>query len=65
LIQETKSRVTGSGRSESYDDILRVLVQAGRFGAEDVTGIPWTEIDFPEDIAYANSVILPALQAGA
>ena len=63
LIQETKARVTGSGRTESYDDILRVLVQAGRFRAEDVTGIPWTEIDFPEDIEYANSVILPALQA--
>jgi choline kinase len=39
------------------------LVRAGRFGAEDVTGLPWTEIDFPEDLDRARSVILPALQA--
>jgi choline kinase len=62
LIEETKARYTGAGRKESYDDILRVLVRAGRFGAEDVTGIPWTEIDFPDDITYANDVVLPALQ---
>jgi choline kinase len=61
LIEETKARFSGVGRTESYDDIIRVLVRAGRFGAEDVTGIPWTEIDFPEDIAKANSIILPAL----
>ena len=30
--------------------------------AEDITGIPWTEIDFPEDVAYANNIILTALQ---
>lgn len=62
LIVETRKRAVGSGRVDSYDDVLRVLVQNGRFGAEDVTGIPWTEIDFPEDIAYAQEVILPALQ---
>ena len=27
-----------------------------------ITGIPWTEIDFPEDVAYANNIILTALQ---
>lgn len=36
--------------------------RAGRFFAEDITGIPWTEIDFPEDVAYANNIILTALQ---
>jgi choline kinase len=63
LIQETEVRVTGPRRQDSYDDVLRVLVRAGRFGAEDVTGLPWTEIDFPEDLDRARSVILPALQA--
>lgn len=62
LIAETKARNTGAGRRESYDDILRVLVKEGRFGAVDVTGIPWTEIDFPADLEYAEQVVLPALE---
>ena len=62
LIAETNPKALGPGRSDSYDDILRVLVQAGRFGAEDATGLPWTEIDFPEDLDYANDHVLPSLQ---
>jgi choline kinase len=62
LIAETEARSTGAGRAESYDEILRVLVKEGRFGAVDVTGIPWTEIDFPADLDHANRVVLPALE---
>ncbi|HEY9171964.1 MAG TPA: NTP transferase domain-containing protein, partial [Verrucomicrobiae bacterium] len=50
LIRETRARSTGPGRADSYDDILRALVRAGCFAAEDVTGLPWTEIDFPADV---------------
>lgn len=64
LIAETKARSMGAGRADSYDDILRVLVKEGRFGAVDVTGVPWTEIDFPADLDHANRVILPALETG-
>ena len=60
LIAETKVRSTRS-RSDSYDDVLRALVQRGLFAAEDVTGLPWTEVDFPDDILYAEKVILPSL----
>ena len=62
LIEETKARLSGAGQRESYDNILRALVRAGRFFAEDITGIPWSKIDFPEDVAYANNIILTALQ---
>ncbi len=61
LIAETQARRSGAGRAESYDDILRVLVRDGCFGAVDVTGSPWTEVDFPSDLDYANRVVLPAL----
>jgi choline kinase len=61
LIRETRARAAGPGRAESYDDILRVLVRAGCFGAEDVTGLPWTEIDFPADLDHAQNAIWPAL----
>ncbi len=62
LFDEIAARCVASRQSESYDEALRALVQAGRFGYEDVTGVPWTEIDFPDDIAYAESVVLPQLQ---
>jgi choline kinase len=61
LIQETRERSARS-RTDSYDDVLRALVQRGVFGAEDVTGLPWTEVDFPQDIEYAEKVILPSLR---
>ncbi|MBX3743925.1 MAG: phosphocholine cytidylyltransferase family protein [Verrucomicrobiae bacterium] len=62
LEHETHARATGIGRLDSMDEILRALVRAGRFGYEDITGLPWTEIDYPEDIAYAQERVLPALQ---
>ena len=31
----------------------------GTFGAEDVTGIPWIEIDFPSDLIRAERHVLP------
>lgn len=61
IATETRRRTVGEGRLDSYDDVLRLLVKAGRFACEDVTGMPWTEIDFPKDVAYARSEILPAL----
>jgi choline kinase len=63
LINFTQSMSAGKGRSTSYDEVLRKLVQAGRFGHEDVTGLPWTEIDFPEDVERANVEVLPAIEA--
>lgn len=63
LAMETRARSAGENVSDSYDDALRALVQAGRFGFEDVTGLPWTEIDFPSDIARARDEVLPAILA--
>jgi choline kinase len=62
LVTETCARLAGAGRLDSLDDVLRVLVQHGRFGAEDVTGMAWTEIDFPHDVEYARQHVLPLLQ---
>lgn len=47
-----------------YEDAMaRVLVSEppGTFGFEDVTGVPWIEIDFPEDRVRAERAILPLL----
>jgi choline kinase len=40
-----------------------ILEAPDRFGFEDVTGLPWIEIDFPEDLARARTEVLPHLVA--
>lgn len=62
LMEETQARVGGSDVRDSYDDVLRAMVLAGRFGHEDVTGIPWTEIDFPDDLSRARDEVLPQIE---
>ena len=50
---------------EPHEEALRdLMLEAGphRFGVEDVTGLPWIEIDFPGDIEHARLEILPRLQ---
>ncbi|MBN4016554.1 phosphocholine cytidylyltransferase family protein [Rhodospirillaceae bacterium AH-315-P19] len=49
-----------------YEEAIRDTLlsePAGTFGFEDITGLPWTEIDFPEDVRKAEEEILPKLLA--
>ena len=62
LIGETRARSAGREINDSYDEVLRALVLANRFCYNDVTGMPWTEIDFPHDVLHAQDVVLPALE---
>jgi choline kinase len=62
LMEQTRARTAGSDVQDSYDEVLRVMVQAGRFGHEDVTGIPWTEIDFPDDLSRARDEVFPQIE---
>jgi len=62
LINETRARSAGAEVRDSYDDMLRAMVLADRFGCEDVTGLPWTEIDFPDDISRARDEVLPRIE---
>jgi choline kinase len=61
LIEDTQARSRGPSCADSYDDVLRTLVLAGRFGYEDVTGLPWIEIDFPADVIRARNQLVPAI----
>lgn len=47
-----------------YEEPIRdmILANPSRFGFEDITGLPWTEIDFPDDVAKAET-LLPRLVA--
>jgi choline kinase len=62
LIAETRARSAGAVCEDSYDEVLRAMVLAGRFGYEDVTDLPWTEIDFAADISNARDEVLPAIE---
>jgi choline kinase len=62
---EACAAIIGAGRPEQpcEDAIYDVLMaEPGVFGFEDVTGEPWIEIDFPEDLDRAKDVILPKLE---
>lgn len=61
LAASTRGRSSGRSRLDSYDEVIRDLVRAGHFAAEDVTGLPWTEIDFPYDVEDAETRVLPAI----
>jgi len=54
-----------AGRGDlEYEEAIRDLILAdpARFGAADVTDLPWTEIDFEADVARARAEILPQLE---
>ena len=63
LEKATLRRVNGIGRKDSYDEVLRELVLEGRFGFEDVSGMAWTELDFPGDVEFALQNVLPRLES--
>ncbi len=64
-IAEAAARIVEAGRRDAiYEDAFREVVLAeppGAFGVEDVTGLPWVEIDFPEDLEKAEAEVLPNL----
>jgi choline kinase len=62
-LADAIERYVDSGRVDViYEKPMRdVILAADAFGFEDVTGLPWIEIDFPEDLRRARSGILPQL----
>jgi len=46
-----------------YEEIIRdlLLTRPDLYFFEDITGLPWLEIDFPEDVVKAKDIILPKL----
>ncbi len=65
LADRADAYVTSGRRGMEYEEPIRdMMMQSApdRFGFEDITGLPWTEIDFPEDVAKA-AALLPRLAA--
>ncbi len=63
-LAERTERYAATGREDApFEDAIRdLLLEAPReFGFEDITGLPWIEIDFPEDVKRAEREILPRI----
>jgi choline kinase len=63
LAERAKAYVELGQTSLEYEEPIRDMILAGppeRFGFEDISGLPWTEIDFPEDVVKARE-LLPLL----
>jgi len=65
LLADETERFVAAGRvEEPYEEAVRAVLlgEAGAtVGAVDITGLPWIEIDFPEDVTRAEADILPAI----
>lgn len=64
-IAERCASFDADGLADSpHEEVLRaeLLDRPREFGYEDVTGLPWIEIDFDEDLDRARKLILPAIR---
>ncbi|MGI9229490.1 MAG: NTP transferase domain-containing protein [Gammaproteobacteria bacterium] len=63
LAQRVEYYVGNDLQQAPYEDVIRdlILQQADRFNYENITGLPWIEIDFPDDIERAQAIVLKQL----
>ena len=64
LAEATERYVAAGAFATPYEEAIRdlLLAEPGRVGYEDVTGLPWIEIDFPADVRRAEREVLPRLE---
>ena len=68
IIAQTALYLDQGRCHEAYEEAIRdVLLTSprGTFAVEDITGLPWIEIDFAADVARAETEILPRIVATA
>ncbi|HVG03266.1 MAG TPA: phosphocholine cytidylyltransferase family protein [Nitrospira sp.] len=61
VIASIKGYIDQGRWDMEYEDGLLQYFQDVKVGHEKIGGLPWTEIDFPEDITRAEHEILPRL----
>lgn len=64
IMLQTDLSLRQGRQNEPYEETIRdVLLTSprGTFAFEDITGIPWIEIDFAVDVERANTEILPRI----
>ena len=61
LFHSVQSYIDTGLLDMEYEDALKEFFQDVAVGFEKIGGLPWVEIDFPEDIQRAEKEILPSL----
>jgi choline kinase len=62
-LRQLLDRWIADGREgDEYEEVFRTLFKSHVFGYELVGGLPWTEIDFPDDIRKAEELVWPGIQ---
>lgn len=63
LAARTETYLSQQREREAYEEPIRdmVLARSQPFAFEDITGMPWIEIDFPDDVRRARDDILPRI----
>lgn len=65
IVQRCRFHIENDERALWYEESIRDVLlarPAGTFGYEDVTGLSWIEIDFPDDVQRAEQEILPHVE---
>jgi choline kinase len=60
LLEES---IQETGGANEYEDALHRLLARVPVGWVDVTGLPWTEVDFAEDLRRAEAQVLPRIES--
>ncbi len=63
LLRSVQACIDADRLDMEYEDALATFFRDVSVGYEKIGGLPWIEIDFPEDIQRARSHVLPAIQA--
>ena len=62
LLEAIRGYLDRGDLDAHYEAALLDVLKIHPFGYEDVTGLPWIEIDFPEDVERAHREILPLIE---
>ncbi len=66
LVAASQAYIDSGRLDEPYEEAIRDVLLSDApppVGVEDITGIPWIEIDFPADVERAENEILPRIEA--
>lgn len=61
LFKAVEGRIHQGQLDMEYEDALEEFFQSTAVGYETIGGLPWIEIDFPEDVQCAQNDVLPKL----
>jgi len=62
LLASLLEEMLRNGADGDYEDVIDRLLRQVHVGWVAVNGLPWTEVDFPEDLRRAQEEILPRIE---